>query len=80
MITRWGKKNKNSEKYNGVEFHTNEVQRLSKNRWADEVSNNTNTLKAKNWTYLVKDRKTWYEQVQKCKTRKKLKCRGEKTV
>jgi hypothetical protein len=41
-----------------------------KNRWKDEVLNDLKTLKVKNWTYLVKDRKVWCELVQKTETHK----------
>jgi hypothetical protein len=43
-----------------------------KNRWKDEVLKGLNKLKVKNWTYLVKDRKAWYELVQKMETHKGL--------
>ena len=45
-----------------------------KNRWKDKVLNDLKKLKVKNWTYLVKDGKAWYEVVQKNKTHKRLLC------
>jgi hypothetical protein len=41
-----------------------------KNRWKDDVLKDLNKLKVKNWTYVIKDRKAWYELVQKTKTHK----------
>jgi hypothetical protein len=43
-----------------------------KNIWRDKVLNDLKKLKVKNWTYLVKDRKAWYELVQKTNTHKGL--------
>ena len=39
-----------------------------KNRCGDDVLNDVKKIKVKNWTYLVKNRKAWYERVQKIKT------------
>jgi hypothetical protein len=55
-----------------METYRNEIQRTSKNTWSDEVLNDLKKLKVKNWTYDVKDRKVWYELVQKTKTHKWL--------
>jgi hypothetical protein len=51
--------------------------RRLKKRWNDEVLNDLKKLKVKNWTYLVEDRKAWYELVQKTKTHKRL-CQQKK--
>ena len=64
--------NENSEKEYGVESHRNKIQRTSKNRSGDDVSNVLKNLKVKNWTYLVKYRKAWYELVQKTKIQRGL--------
>lgn len=37
------------------------------NRRKNEVLNGLTKLKVNNWTYFVKDRKTWYELMQKTK-------------
>jgi hypothetical protein len=55
-----------------MESYRNEDQRTLKNRWRDEVLNGLRKLKAKNWTYLVRDRNTWYELAQKIKTHRGL--------
>jgi hypothetical protein len=55
-----------------MEFHGNEIQRMSKNRWTFEMSNDVKKLKVKNWAYFFKDRKAWCELVQKTKTHKGL--------
>jgi hypothetical protein len=46
-----------------------------KSRWGDEESNDLKKLKLKNWTYLVKERKSWYELVRMTNTHKWLYCR-----
>jgi hypothetical protein len=51
--------------------------RCPKNGWGDEVLNELNQLKVKNWTYVIKDRKSWYELVQKIKTHKELWCQQQ---
>jgi hypothetical protein len=43
-----------------------------KNRWKDEVLYDLKALKVKKWTYLVKDRKLWFELVEKTKTHKRF--------
>jgi hypothetical protein len=49
-----------------------------KNMLGDEALNDLKKLKVRNWTYLVKDRKAWYELVQKTKTQMGLECRQKK--
>jgi hypothetical protein len=65
-------KNKNRGEGYGVESHRKGMQKTSESRWRDEVLNDLKKLKLKNWTYLVKDRKAWYELVQKTETQKGL--------
>jgi hypothetical protein len=43
-----------------------------RNRWKEEVLNDLKTLKAKNWTYLVKDSRAWCELLPKTETHKGL--------
>jgi hypothetical protein len=43
-----------------------------KNIWEDEMLEDLKELKAKNWTYLVKDGQAWCELVEKTKTHKGL--------
>jgi hypothetical protein len=43
-----------------------------RSRWKDEVLNDLKRLKVENWTYLVKDKKAWYELVQRTETHKRL--------
>jgi hypothetical protein len=49
-----------------------------KNRGKDELLNDLRKLKAKNWIYLIKDRKARYELVHKTKTHKGLWCQQKK--
>ena len=76
-IKWWGHHNKNSKEDYGTESHRNEIKRTSKYRQRDEVFNVLRKLKVKNCTYLVKDRKAWYERVPTSKTHKGL-CQQKK--
>jgi hypothetical protein len=49
-----------------------------KNIWKDQVLHDLKKLKVKNRPHLVKDRKAWYELVQKTKTHKGLWCQQKK--
>jgi hypothetical protein len=42
------------------------------------VLNDLKELKAKNWTYLVKHRKAWYELVQEAKNHKGFYCQQKR--
>jgi hypothetical protein len=39
-----------------------------KNRWEDDIRNYIKTLKIKNWTNCIQDRKNWKLYVEKVKT------------
>jgi hypothetical protein len=39
-----------------------------KNRWGDDIGNDTKTLKIKNWTSCIQDRNNWKLYVEKVKT------------
>ena len=39
-----------------------------KNRWEDDIRNDTNKMKIKNWTSCIQDRNNWKLCVEKGKT------------
>jgi hypothetical protein len=51
-----------------------------KNSWKDEVLNDLKKLKVKNWTVLIKDRKVWYELMQKTKTHRRKSSKYQKLL
>jgi hypothetical protein len=72
LIELKGKGSSRSHAFRNMTCDMNEIQRLSKNRWRDEVLSGLNKLKVRNCTCLVKDRRAWYELVQKTKNHKSL--------
>jgi hypothetical protein len=47
--------------------------RRPKNRWENDIRNDTKKLKIKNWTNCILDRNNWKLYVEKAKTFKELK-------
>ena len=65
-------KNKSSKEDHGMGSDRKEKQRTSKTRWRDEEINDLRRVTVKNWTHIVRDRKSWCELAKKNKTYKGL--------
>jgi cell wall assembly regulator SMI1 len=49
-----------------------------KNRWRDEVINDLNRPKLRNWSQIIKEREAWNDLVQKTTTHVGLQCQKKK--
>ena len=55
-----------------METDVNKTIKKTKNRWEDDIRNDTKKLKIKNWTSCIQDRNNWKLYVEKGKTFQRL--------